>query len=102
MDSDTIRVLIAEDDGFQRLAVVDIFENLDYEVTGAENGQAAWNCLEESTIGYTFAVIDMIMPEVDGLELIHKIKNSTNPLIKNLPVFMMSSNEEVEMVTSCL
>jgi CheY-like chemotaxis protein len=38
MDSDTIRVLIAEDDGFQRLAVVDIFENLDYEVTGAENG----------------------------------------------------------------
>jgi len=102
MEEEQTRVLIVEDDAFQRLAVVDIFETLEYEVTAKENGQTAWESLNESTRGYNFAVIDMVMPEVDGLELLHRMKQSANPKIKNLPVFIMSSNEEVDMVTACI
>jgi CheY-like chemotaxis protein len=39
-------------------------------VTLAANGRIAWDFLADNSNKFAFAVIDVIMPEMDGLELL--------------------------------
>lgn len=44
---------------------------------------------KESTHAYDLALIDYVMPEIDGLELVSKIR--ANPAFDNMPILMMTS-----------
>jgi DNA-binding response OmpR family regulator len=41
-------------------------------------------------------IIDAIMPEIDGVELIKQIRTNTDPKIANLPVILASALDDIE------
>jgi len=47
-----------------------------HEVVETENGRQAWEMLQKSP--FKIVISDWMMPEMDGLELCHKIRNTTH------------------------
>ncbi|MDR3547478.1 MAG: hypothetical protein P4M11_04265 [Candidatus Pacebacteria bacterium] len=58
-----IKILVAEDEVFQRLALIDLIVNLcNYEVDAVENGQLALNLLQKYPEEYDLILLDVFMP----------------------------------------
>lgn len=67
------RVLVVDDAAFMRMMVKEILTKNGYEVAGeAENGQKAIEKYKELTPD--LVIMDITMPEVDGIEAVKKIK----------------------------
>ena len=85
------RVLIADDD--QEIANYIIGELGDrYKFDHAPNGKEALKMLLTSS--YDLVISDVMMPEMDGITLLRRIKE--NPNISQLPVIMLTSKAAVE------
>jgi diguanylate cyclase (GGDEF)-like protein len=67
-------VLIAEDDALFRRILEHCFEQWNYQVTTVENGLDAWEALQKEDAP-PLAILDWIMPGMDGLELCRKIRS---------------------------
>lgn len=70
-----MQILIAEDDYISRNLLKKVLIEMGHVVVEAENGRQAWQLLQEST--FRIVISDWMMPEMDGLELCQKIRNST-------------------------
>jgi two-component system phosphate regulon response regulator PhoB len=81
-----MKVLIADDDNTFRSLVVEILTGAGYEVAAEENGLLAWNRLEAE--GADMAVLDVNMPEMDGFQLLQKIR--ADDRFKEIPVLMLT------------
>ena len=68
-------MLVAEDDAFQRLALIDILTLCEYEVTAVENGRQARDELLKADTNFDCVLLDLMMPEMDGLELLTLMKS---------------------------
>lgn len=83
-----IKILLAEDD----LQLVDMysrkFELEGFDVQVAEDGKKAMDILG-SGFNPDVAILDVMMPEVDGLEVLRKIKSA--PEYKDLIVIMLTN-----------
>lgn len=67
------RILIVDDAAFMRMMLKDILSKNGYEVAGeAENGQKAIEKYRE--LNPDLVIMDITMPEVDGIEAVKKIK----------------------------
>jgi NIMA (never in mitosis gene a)-related kinase len=100
MEGPEIHVLVVEDDMFQRLLMEDIMDHCEYQCTTVENGRIAWERLNEPDVNFNIVLLDLMMPEMDGLELLGLMKAS--PRLQSLPVVMMSSNDEMSSIVACL
>ncbi len=69
-----MEILIVEDDYISRNLLKKMLIEMNHEVVEAENGQQAWGLLQKSP--FKIVISDWMMPEMDGLELCHKIRNS--------------------------
>ncbi len=88
-------ILIVEDDDDQREILRMVFNKEGYEVLVATNGSEAFNILTQNQI--SIIVSDIMMPVMNGLELVQKIKNDPN--LSKTPVLMLtaSSNPDHEV-----
>lgn len=55
-------MLLAEDEQFQRLALLDILTLCDYEVTVCENGKTAYEELKDENKDFDLVLLDLYMP----------------------------------------
>jgi CheY-like chemotaxis protein len=62
------RVLVIDDDPLVRRTIALILEAAAFEVTAVENGVAGRKAIEAAR--FDVAVIDIFMPEMDGIEMI--------------------------------
>jgi two-component system cell cycle response regulator len=67
-------VLIAEDDPIFRRILESWFKRWDYRVTAVDNGMDAWEVLQRED-GPQMAVLDWMMPGMDGIELCRRIRS---------------------------
>ena len=51
-----------------------MLENNNYTCDQATNGKQAWEKLSSPLINYDLILLDVIMPEMDGIELLSLIK----------------------------
>src|SRR3954470_508213 len=72
-----MRVLIAEDELISRKLLQSFLQACGHEVVCAANGAEAWDLYQEAPC--PLVVTDWVMPEVDGLELIRRIRAATPP-----------------------
>ncbi len=86
------RILIAEDDVVFRNLTIDILTSAGYEALAEENGLLAWERLQEE--GADMAVLDINMPEMDGIELLKNIR--TDERFKDMPVLLLTIKALVE------
>lgn len=71
-------VLVADDDPVFRHLLQTSLEKWDYEVIAVENGLEAWKILSESAAP-KMAILDWMMPEMDGVTLCRKLRSNQNP-----------------------
>lgn len=81
------KILIAEDDSELRLLFSHVLIKNGYSVTGVSNGVEAIKALDNGY--YDMIVSDIMMPEMDGYELVSSIRNAG----MNIPVMMITAKE---------
>ncbi len=85
-------VLIADDDGHIREVVRYALEKAGYRVFEAADGAQALQVCQEQPID--LAVLDIIMPEADGIEVCRQLLASGGPPV----VFLTSRDDEIERI----
>jgi DNA-binding response OmpR family regulator len=95
MSPETNRILIAEDHHVSRHLLERNLQNWGFEVVSAENGAAAAAILDAPGAP-SIAVLDWMMPEMDGVEVCQRVRRQTNrPYIYLLLLTAKSQKEEV-------
>lgn len=71
-----MRILLAEDDPAVANIIKRTLEEEQYEVTVAPDGTTAWDYL--SKFNYKAAILDVMMPGINGLELCRRCRQANN------------------------
>jgi CheY-like chemotaxis protein len=67
------RILVAEDSATQRAQISGVLEEADYETVVVNDGKEAVHLLEQGE-SFDLVLTDMMMPEMDGLQLVRAIR----------------------------
>lgn len=89
-------ILIVDDSQVDRRMAGKPLETAGYRVVFAENGRAALEVIAAESLDVV--VTDMVMPEVDGLELVKQIKLKH----RSLPVIVMTAHGSEEVAVKAL
>jgi diguanylate cyclase (GGDEF)-like protein len=93
--SQKIKVLVVDDSRVVRIAASKMF-NDEFEIFLAVDGKEAWELLnEKEDIQVIFT--DLMMPVMDGYELLKTIRTSDNDKISNLPVIVATGADNPEV-----
>lgn len=84
-------ILVVEDNGDVRDLLVSILQN-DYTVVEAENGQRGLEIAE--TEMPDFIITDVMMPVMDGLSMVHRIKQNKD--ICHIPIIVLSAKASLQ------
>ena len=80
-----VRILVVDDDRNTRKLFSEILAAEGYDVVSAANGVEALECMDREQIH--LAVVDVMMPEMDGLEFTKLLRQAN----ENLPILMVSA-----------
>jgi two-component system NtrC family sensor kinase len=72
-----VKVLIADDEAVSRRLLQSFLQTWGHEVVVAANGAEAWQLFEQSD--FAIVISDWVMPEMDGLELIRRVRGCQRP-----------------------
>lgn len=93
------RVLIAEDEAAIREFIVINLQRNGYEAVQAADGREALEAFENAVEGFDVALIDIMMPEVDGLEVCRRIRERD----ENIGIIILTAKtQEIDKVTGFL
>jgi DNA-binding response OmpR family regulator len=87
-----LRVLVVDDDRIVRRIIVAKLSGLGYEVREAEDGQEALDLLASGEVP-DLLITDSLMPRMNGLELVRRIRSSPDEGLSALPVIMLTSRQ---------
>lgn len=93
-----LRALVVDDNATNRTILTAQLSAWDVTVGVVGSAESAMAALRESVRSdqrYDFAVLDMLMPDVDGLELAHRI--TADPELSGLPMIMLSSAPQLPL-----
>ncbi len=85
-----MRILLAEDERSLSRVLVTIFQRNHYSVDAVYNGEDALDYLQ--TGNYDAAVLDIMMPGMDGITVLKKARSSGN----RIPILMLTAKGEVD------
>ncbi|MCW0484456.1 substrate-binding domain-containing protein [Gaoshiqia sediminis] len=91
VSSERPRILLVEDDREVRSYIRECLEE-SYEILEAPNGKVALKMIEEEEPD--LIVSDIMMPEMDGLELTHQLKNDLKTC--HIPIILLSAKSSLE------
>ena len=94
-----IRILIAEDNSINRELVVSMLSKQGYQLDSVENGKKAVEHLEREH--YDLVLMDVQMPEMDGLEATRKIRMSPGPN-QRIPIIALTAHAMAGDEQRCL
>jgi len=92
----SIKILVADDEPSHRQMIEAVLAAEGYEVTQAEDGQAAISAVEEKF--YDLVIMDVRMPNVDGIQALQKIKQ----ISPDIPVIIMTAYASVGSAVEAL
>jgi len=91
-----ITLLVVEDNSKIRKLLCNILNNVGFEdILEAENGQEAWETLVSNDI--QLILTDWMMPEMSGMELLKKIRTSSESF-KKIPILMITASDKTENI----
>lgn len=94
-----MKILVVDDFSTMRRIVKNLLRQLGYEnIEEAEDGAQAYSKLKSG--GFGFVISDWNMPNMDGLELLKKVRS--DPELKDLPILMVTAEAEKEKVITAI
>jgi two-component system chemotaxis response regulator CheY len=94
-----MKILVVDDFSTMRRIVKNILKQLGYDnIEEAEDGAQGFSKLKGG--GFHFVVSDWNMPNMDGLEMLMKIRS--DPELKDLPVLMVTAEAEKDKVVTAI
>ena len=91
-------LLVVDDNRVNRLLLGRALEQLGHAVTFAQNGREALEILRQRRVD--LVLLDIEMPEMNGYQVLEAL--AADPRLRDVPVVMMSSVEEVDSVARCI
>ncbi len=91
-------LLIVDDNEANRALLARRLRRQGYTVSLAENGRQALEKLRGRR--FDLVLLDVIMPEMGGYHVLEKMKQ--DPLLRHLPVIMISALDDLEMLARCI
>jgi phosphoserine phosphatase RsbU/P len=91
-------LLIVDDNEANRALLARRLRRQGYTVSLAENGRQALEKLRARR--FDLVLLDVIMPEMGGYHVLEKMKQ--DPLLRHLPVIMISALDDLEMLARCI
>jgi len=88
-DENKKTVLIVEDDSFLSDMYQTKFSVSGYNVLLAQNGMQCLELLRNNTSAPDIALLDVVMPKMDGLELLELLKKDDRT--KNIPIILLTN-----------
>ncbi|MFA6846488.1 MAG: response regulator, partial [Sphaerochaetaceae bacterium] len=86
-------ILLAEDHQLSSIIVTRVLTPLGLNVELARDGAQALAMFKKSEVGYyNMILMDIQMPELDGLQASREIRNSSHPDAKSIPIVAMSAS----------
>lgn len=85
------RILVVEDNANLRESIIEILALNGFLASGAENGKAALDELQQSRTPPALVLLDVTMPVMDGLTLLGQLKRISR--FKQIPVVLMTAQE---------
>ncbi|MBQ7677523.1 MAG: response regulator transcription factor [Lachnospiraceae bacterium] len=85
-----MRILLAEDEREMANALVAILKNSHYSVDAVDNGADAFDYLDTGL--YDAAILDVMMPKMDGITVVKKIRAKGS----DVPILMLTAKSEID------
>ncbi|HTP02500.1 MAG TPA: adenylate/guanylate cyclase domain-containing protein [Anaerolineales bacterium] len=91
-------LLVVDDNRVNRLLLTHGLEQQGHRVSYAENGRQALDMLNSRP--FDLVLLDIEMPELNGFQVLEALL--ANPLLRDIPVIMTSSSDELDRVVKCI
>ncbi|RJQ22042.1 MAG: chemotaxis protein CheY [Nitrospiraceae bacterium] len=99
MVDQNMKILVVDDFSTMRRIVKNLLRQIGYaDIEEAEDGAQAYSKLKNG--GFSFVVSDWNMPNMDGLDLLKKVRS--DPELKDLPILMVTAEAEKEKVITAI
>ncbi len=89
-------ILVADDDPGIRRQLKAFLKSAGFSPVMAEDGSKAWTLLEKEPTKYSAVLLDRMMPNMDGMEVLRRIK--VHPQLKMVPVIMQTAKTSKEEI----
>ena len=98
-----LRVMVAEDSDVNRVVVKQLLCDKGAIVTEVSNGQEAVDLFTRSIFGtYDMILMDINMPNMDGYEATDRIRSSSHPQAKTIPIIAVTGDVYAEDIKMAL
>lgn len=84
-------ILVVEDMPFNQLLIKTLLNEMGFKYDLAENGLVAVNKLKENN-KYDLILMDMQMPEMNGIEATNYIRNMMSPPVSQIPIIALTAD----------
>ena len=91
-------VLVIDDESFNRRILAASLEKHGFVPRQAENGARSLDILRSEKIDTI--LLDLLMPEMDGFEVIRIVKS--DPTLRDIPIIVTSSLDEMKSIIRCI
>jgi len=85
-----VHVLVVDDNRMNIRVIEGLLKEYQIKVTHAASGQEALKAIERMC--YDFVFMDHMMPEMDGVETLHRIRDKAGNYYKRVPVIALTAN----------
>ena len=94
------KILIVDDDSSNHELLEQILLKSNHKVLCADAGESALKILQEEQSNVDLILLDLIMPGMNGIELLEKIKLDQH--YQNIPIIMLSAVDELDTTAECI
>ena len=92
---DAQKILVVEDDLFLRELYCDILKEEGYNIDSAADGEEAFSKIGLG--GYNLVLLDIILPKIDGLEIMRRMKNEPPRKPNKCVIFLTNLDKDEEI-----
>jgi CheY-like chemotaxis protein len=100
MDMRKPHILLVDDDSITLEVLEGMLAAQHYQVTSVTSGAKALELLENNHTIYSAVILDRMMPNMSGIDFLHKIYSSS--LLRKIPIIMLTSHAEREDVSAAV
>ena len=95
LEANRKRKILAVDDEIINLEIIKEILSRSYEVEFAFNGKEALEILSDPESDYSLVMLDLMMPVMDGFEVIRRMK--ADERLRRFPIIVMTSDKNAEV-----